>query len=118
MNTSSRISAFLTYLLPIIGWLYVFLFRKEDKLAIYHTKQSIMLTIAAIGAPLTWAIIGWFIALIPLIGPIIVAALFALVIAIHLLLLISWLVGMVYAWQAKFKPVPVVGGWAEQISIF
>ncbi len=55
------------------------------------------------------------VALIPFVGPIIVVALFALVIAVHLLLLASWLVGMVYAWQAKFKPVPVVGGWAEQL---
>jgi uncharacterized membrane protein len=114
VSTSSKISAFLTYLLLVIGWLYVFLFRREDKLAMYHTRQSIMLVIAAIGIPLVWGVLGWLISLIPYVGFIIAAAFFALVIAAGISFIIVWIVGMVYAWQAKFKPIPVVGRWAER----
>ena len=115
MNTSSRISAFLAYLLLIIGWLYIFLFRRNDKLALYHTKQSIMLVMVAIGAPVSWAVLSWLIALIPLVGPPIATALFALVIASYALLLVNWVVGMVYALQSKLRPLPVVGKWAERL---
>ena len=117
MSTSNRISACLAYLLLIIGWIYIFLFRREDKLAIYHTKQSIMLTIVAVGISLAWVVFGWFVSLVPFIGFIIAVALFALVMAIYILLAVNWVVGMVYALQARFKPIPVVGGWAEQLPI-
>ena len=114
MSTSNRIPAFLAYLLLIIGWLYVFLFYRNDKLAMYHTKQSIMLTIIAIGLPLVWAIGGWLLSLIPF-GIIIAASIFALVIVAEIAILAIWVVGMVYAWQAKIKPIPIVGRWAEQL---
>jgi uncharacterized membrane protein len=115
VNTPNRVSASLAYLLLIIGWLYVFLFRKEDKLAMYHTKQSMMLIIVAIGASLIWAIAGWLVSLIPFVGFIVAVAIFALVITVYIVLLIGWIVGMVYALQAKIKPIPVVGRWAEQL---
>ena len=115
MSTSSRISAFLAYLLLINGWLYVFLFRREDRLATYHTKQSMMITVAAVGIALVWGIAGWLISLIPFIGFITAVAIFAIVIAVEVFLFFSWLVGIVYALQARFKPVPVVGTWAELI---
>jgi uncharacterized membrane protein len=109
------VSALLAYLLLIIGWLYVFLFRKNDKLAMYHTKQSMMLVIVAIGIFLVWVILGWFVSLIPFVGFIVAVAFFSLVITVYVVLIIGWIVGMVYALQAKIKPVPVVGRWAEQL---
>jgi uncharacterized membrane protein len=115
VSTSSRISAFLAYLLLIIGWLYVFLFRKNDKLAIYHTKQSVMLIIVAIGVTLVWVILGWLVSLIPFIGFIITVAFFSLVLTIYIVLIIGWILGMVYALQAKVKPVPMIGMWAERL---
>jgi uncharacterized membrane protein len=107
--------AFLAYLLSIFGWLYVFLFRREDEFAVYHAKQSMVLTIAAIGAPVVWAVAAWVVAWIPLIGPVIAAALFALVLLAYVALGAIWIVGMVNALQAKMKPVPIVGTWARRI---
>ena len=107
--------AFLAYLLPVFGWLYVFLFRREDEFAVYHAKQSMVLTIAAIGAPVVWAVAAWVVAWIPLVGPVIAAALFALVLLAYVALGAIWIVGMVNALQAKMKPVPIVGTWAERI---
>lgn len=115
MTTSSKLFAFLAYLLLIIGWLIVFLFRRHDKFAMYHTKQSVVLVIAAIVVPLAWAIAGWVISFIPYIGFIFVVACFALVIAIELCFLSAWIVGMVYAWRGRAKPIPFVGSYVGRL---
>jgi uncharacterized membrane protein len=117
MNKPQKIPALLAYLLPILGWLYVLVFHRKDEFAVYHAKQSLVMTITAIGAPLVWAIVAWAIAWIPLVGPIVAAALFALVILTYVVLTATWIVGMVYVSQAKMKPVPVVGGWAERLPV-
>lgn len=109
--------AFLAYLLSVPGWLYVFLFHRKDELAVYHAKQSMMLTIVAVGAPAVWAIIAWLVAWVPLLGAITAAALFALVILTYILLAVAWILGMVSALRADMKPLPLVGGWAERIPI-
>ncbi|MBS1253783.1 MAG: hypothetical protein MAG451_02836 [Anaerolineales bacterium] len=113
----SRSLAFLAYLLSILGWFYVLLFHKKDKFAVYHAKQSVMLTIFAVATPMVWALISWILAWIPLVGSVVAATLFSLVIAAYILLGAAWIVGMVYALQAKRELVPVVGGWAERFFI-
>jgi uncharacterized membrane protein len=117
VSKPGRNAALLAYLLPIFGWLYVLLFRRKDEFALYHAKQSVMLTVTAVGAPVAWALVAWIVSWLPLAGPIIAAALFALVILIYTFLAVAWVIGMVYALQAKIKPVPVLGGWAERIPI-
>ncbi len=117
MNKPKRYLAFLSYLLTIPGWLYVLLFHRKDELAVYHARQSMLLTLLAVGAPVVWAVVGWIISWIPYWGFIITVILFTLVIAIYVLLVVDWIVGMVYALQAKIKPVPVVGQWAWRIPI-
>jgi len=116
VNEPKRHLAFLAYLLPIFGWLYVLLFQRKDEFAVYHAKQSMILTIAALGAPVAWVVVAWIVAWLPLAGPIIAAALFALVILVYIFLAATWVIGMIYALQAEMKPVPVVGRWAERIS--
>jgi uncharacterized membrane protein len=51
----------------------------------------------------------------PLAGLIVAAALFSLVIGIYIFVGVAWIVGMVCARQAKMKPLPVIGGWAERL---
>ncbi|MCK4472196.1 MAG: hypothetical protein KAW49_10470 [Anaerolineae bacterium] len=116
MSKPKRYLAFLAYLLPIFGWLYVLLFHKKEKFAVYHAKQSMMLTITAIGAQAVWAVIAWVVSWVPFIGPVIAVALFSLVIATYMLLAVVWITGMIYALQAKARPIPVVGGWAQWIQ--
>jgi uncharacterized membrane protein len=115
MPNSSRLSAFLAYLLLPIGWLYVFLAHRDDRLAVYHARQSIMLVAAAVIAPVVWAVAGWLLAIIPLVGPPLSVSLFALVIAVYAVLVFNWVLGMVYAWQSKIKPLPLTGRWAERL---
>ena len=117
MDKPQKTPAFLAYLLPILGWLYVLVFHRNDEFTVYHAKQSLVMTITAIGAPVVWGIVAWALTWIPLVGPIIAAALFALVILTYIVLTATWIVGLVYVSRAKAKPVPVVGGWAERLPV-
>jgi len=112
-----RYLAFLAYLFGIFGWLYVLLFHRKDEFAVYHAKQSIALTVLAIGAPVVWAIVAWVLSWIPLIGPISAAALFALVILVYIYIAIAWIIGMVNALRAKATPLPIIGGRAARLPI-
>ena len=115
MSKPSKTLAFLAYLLSILGWLYVLLFHRKDELAFYHARQSMMLTLLAIVTPAVWIVVGWALAWIPLVGPLTAASLFSLTIAIYIFLAVAWIVGMIYALQAKMKPLPIVGGWTERL---
>jgi len=115
VNKPSKHLAFLAYLLSILGWLYVLLFRRNDKFAVYHARQSMTLTIFALAAPAAWAIVAWALTWIPLAGPLVGATLFSLVIAAYVFLGATWVMGMVYALQAKMNPLPLIGGWAERL---
>ena len=118
MNSSnSKLAAFLAYLLPILGWVYVFAFYRKDKFAMFHTKQAITIILMAIVGPIVWAVIAWVLALIPWIGGPLAISLFALVIALYIALLIVWLMGLLHAWRAKLKPLPLVGSWAARLPI-
>jgi uncharacterized membrane protein len=117
VSQSNKLPAFLAYLLPVLGWLYAFMAYRQDKLVVYHTKQSMMLVITAVGAFAIWVILGWLVTFIPFAGAVVAIATFALVIALYIALLVSWIIGMVYALQAKLKPVPMVGDWAERLPI-
>ena len=117
MKAPKRYLAFLAYAVPVLGWLYVLLFQRDEEFAVYHAKQSLVLTIAAVLAPVASAVAAWVLALVPLLGPITAAALFALVILVDICLAVTWVIGMIYALQAKMKPVPVFGGWAEKIPV-
>ena len=114
MSKQNRTLAFLAYLLSILGSLYVLLFQREDKLALYHAKQSLGLALVALGALLGWALGTWILSWIPLVGPLVAVALFSQVILVYLFLAVVWIIGMVYALQDKMKPLPLVGRWAER----
>jgi uncharacterized membrane protein len=115
VNKPSKTLAFLAYLLSILGWLYVLLFHKKDKFAVYHARQSMTLTILAVVAPAVWALVAWILTWIPLAGSFVAATLFSLVIAVYVLLAVVWIMGMVYALQDKMEPLPMVGGWTERL---
>ena len=114
---SSRIAAFLTYLLLVIGWAYVLVARRGDSLAMFHVRQSIILALSAIVAVIAWVVFGWVMGLVPLLGPPLSIASFALVIAAMIYLAIMWVVGMVWALQGKAQslPIPIIGRWADRL---
>ena len=113
--SKQRVLAFLAYLLSVLGWLYVLLFQRDDKLAVYHAKQSLVLTLVAIGSLAMWLLGSWAISWVPLVGPLIAAATFSQVVLVYIFLTVAWMMGMVRALQAKMQPLPLVGKWGERI---
>jgi uncharacterized membrane protein len=116
MSSPSRFPAVLVYLIPIIGWVYVFLFQRKNGLAIFHLKQALGLFLFLIGTLLGWAVIAWIIALIPYMA-VLSIALFAIVVAVYLFGVVAWIMGMINALRNQFAPLPGFGEWANRLPI-
>lgn len=114
---SNRIVAFLAYLLPILGLLYVFIASRENEFAVFHARQSLTLTAFAIGTPLGWAIASWALLWIPTVGPLLAVPGFTMVILIFLFLAVVWILGLANALRVVQKPLPVIGRWADRIPV-
>ena len=115
MNNASRISAALAYI-PVIGWLYVYLFQRNNPLAVYHLRQGLGLVLFLIGIFVGWAVIGWLLAWIPYVA-IISIALFTVVIAAYLFGVVALVLGLANALQNRLAPLPLFGGWANRLPI-
>ena len=114
MSTSSRYLAFLSYLLSLLGALFVLLARRDDSFAIFHARQSLALAIIALITPLIWGVLAWGLAWIPLVGPMLGVILFALVIAAYVGLFFSWIAGMIYSLKGIVRPIPLIGARATR----
>ncbi len=104
----------MAYLLPVIGWIFVFVFRRQDRFAQFHAKQAIGLVVAVFAAPLAWAVAAWVVVRVPILGPMTAAGTFAIVIVALLMLLVTWIIGMLNALRGQVKVLPVVGYYAVQ----
>jgi uncharacterized membrane protein len=116
VESTNRFPALLAYLFLIFGCLYVFIFQRTDKFAMYNAKQSLLIVLTALVTPLIWAVTTWLLAWLPF-GFLLGIALFTLVIAIYIFLVVVWLLGMINVSQTQTKPLPIIGGWARWISI-
>ncbi len=93
---------------PVIGWLYVTIFQREDELAMYHLRQSVGVVLFLIGSLLSWAVIAWLLAWLPYMGAVGIA-LFTLVIAAYLFGVICWVIGIINALRGQMTPLPGIG---------
>ena len=118
MTEPARLPAALAYI-PLIGWVYVLIFQRKNPLAVFHLRQSIIIVLSALVAGIAWAVFGWVIGLVPLLGPLLGIASFGLVIAAAIYLLVMWVSGMIYALQGKMQPlpIPVTGRWVDRLPI-
>ena len=114
MSIGSRIKAFLAYLFLALGGILILLISRKDGFAAFHARQSIALTIVAILAPIIWAPVAYVVGFIPFAGPLLASASFALVIALFIVLIVVWIIGMVRALRAEMSPLPFVGGLATR----
>ena len=116
MNTSSRLSAVLVYVLPVLGWLYVFFFQRRNSLALYHLRQAIGLVLFLIVTLIAWVVVGWLLAWIPYLN-ILSVALFALVMAVYIYGIVAWLIGIYNALSDRESPLPMFGRLASRLPI-
>ncbi|MEZ4635260.1 MAG: hypothetical protein R2856_09870 [Caldilineaceae bacterium] len=117
MEKSNRTLAFLSYLVPVIMPLFVIFTQRKDVFARYHAFQSLALIAGAVAVPIVWAIPAWVVAWIPMAGPLLSAASFALVIGAYLTIVYGWVTGMYAALQGRIHPVPLFGGWGERFQV-
>ena len=104
MNDKSKLWAFLSVLLGIIGVILAYVLKKDDQYVLHYAKQSLVLFLAWIVlSALNWIIL-WR---IPVIGK------FIYWIA-WLGIFVLWIIGMVYAYSGERKDIPVLGSLAEK----
>lgn len=116
MSATSRSLALVAYLLSLPGALAVLLLRRGDRLAVYHARQSLMITAAAVAAPLLWAAGAWLLAWVPMLGPMVAVVLFNLVLATYAWLAAAWVAGIVYALRGQCKGLPVLSRRARPVA--
>jgi uncharacterized membrane protein len=111
----NNVSAFLAYI-PVIGWLYVFFFQRQNPAAMFHLKQGIGLVLFLIGALLVWGVIAWIITWIPY-AAVLGIALFTMVILAYLFGFVAWIMGMNNALRNRLVKLPIFGDWANRLPI-
>lgn len=114
---ATNIWAFLAYLLSIFGSLYVYLFRRQDRFAVYHASQSVALFLFTVGLLLGWFVAAFVLAWIPVAGAVLGFSLFALVMAGWVMAFIIWIVGMSRALRSVIEPLPLIGRWGERLPV-
>ncbi len=115
METADRLSAFLSYI-PVIGWLYVILVKRQNSLSMFHLRQSIGLFIFLGAAFAAWAAVTWIISWIPF-GFLVGMALFTMVITAYIFGIIAWVSGIIYALQGRMALLPLIGKMANSIRL-
>lgn len=104
VSGESKLFAFLAYLLNIVGFIIVLLAKRDDKFAMYHAKQSLVLFVAWVVlyvAGLVIPFIGWFI-ILPLGG---------------ILLFVLWVFGIINSLTGNEKPLPLIGKYGEKLKL-
>jgi uncharacterized membrane protein len=116
MEKSQRFFAFIVYILPVIGWIYVGLFQRKNYLAKFHLRQVVGLVLYLIIITAVWALITWMLAWIPY-AFILGIVLFTLPITAYILGAVAWLAGMVYALLGRTTPLPLIGGYSSRLPL-
>jgi uncharacterized membrane protein len=116
MSEHSRFPAVAAYLVPVIGWLYIYAFQRKNSLAMFHLRQAIGLFLFLIAVIVGWAAIGWVLAWIPYLG-VVSIALFTIVIAAYLFGVVAWVLGLIHALRGRETLLPGFGQRANRLPI-
>jgi len=113
-NDEGKVFAIIAYILGIIGFLIVLLAKKDNKFAMYHAKQALVLCVAAIIGYVALMIVTMILVFIPVIGPLLSSLL-------YLALAVAWIylviLGIINSVNLREKPLPYIGQYAEKINI-
>jgi uncharacterized membrane protein len=112
-NDDSKILAIIAYILGIVGFLIIFVAKRNDKFAMYHGKQALVLGIAEIIAWIAVLILSAILAFIPVLGALLSTLLtLAYIVAVIYLVI----VGIMNAANMKEKQLPYIGQYAEKFK--
>ena len=103
---NDKLLAFVATFLSIVGFIIALIAWHDNKYIMFYARQSLVIFIVGVVAGFFQSIFSF----IPVIGNIIVAALW-------LIVFLLWLFSWIYALSGKEKDVPVVGDWARKIDL-
>ena len=116
MNASKRFPAFIAYLFPVLGWLYVLFFERKNPFAMFHLRQSVGLVLFLLGVFVSWVVVGWALAWIPYVF--IFSVLFFSLVIIALIFGIGiWFMGMANALKGSISLLPIFGRMANRLPL-
>ena len=102
-----RLFAVLAYILPVIGGIIGLAFDGHNPLTRNHAQQSIATVLALILSFLAWAVVGYVIGLVPILGPIVSISLFSLVVAMLIFLAVNWIINLIVALSGLERAIPI-----------
>ena len=106
VEASRRIFAVLAYVVPVLGGIIGLAVDGHNPLTRNHAQQSIATVLALIMSFLLWAVIGYLIGLVPIMGPIVSISLFSLVVAMLIFLAINWIINLLLALRGRERTIP------------
>ncbi len=115
VEASKRIFAVLAYLVPILGGIIGLAVDGRNPLTQNHARQSIATVLALILSFLLWALVGYLIGLIPIMGPIVSISLFSLVVAMLIFLSINWLISLLMALRGRERTIPFANKLVDRL---
>jgi uncharacterized membrane protein len=116
MSKPSRFPAVVALVVPVLGWLYVYLFQRRNDFAVFYLRQAVGLCLYLVAALVVWAVVAWVVAWVPYLAAVSVA-IFTFVILAYLAGVIAWIVGLLNVLRNRQEPVPFVGRWASRLPI-
>ncbi len=96
-NTVMAVVAYILFFVPLLAE-----DSKNDSFVRYHVKQGLGFFLACVAAI--------FIMMVPVIG-------WIAILPMYVFLIICWITGILNALKGKEKPLPLIGKYAEKISI-
>ncbi len=102
-----RTFAVLAYIVPVIGGILGLALDSGNPLTRNHAQQSIAAVLTLVLSFLIWAVTGYLIGQIPIVGPIFAISLFSLVIAMAAFLSVNWIYGLIVAMRGQERTIPL-----------
>jgi uncharacterized membrane protein len=109
------------YIVPIGLALLLPVLQRRQKAVRYAESNSwvgilLTLVVAVVLIYGCWLVLQFLAPFVlPLGGPLLLMAGFSVVIAAYIGLAVAWVIGMINALRAAWKPVPLFGGWGERL---
>ncbi|MBN1755405.1 hypothetical protein JW877_04230 [bacterium] len=92
------ILAYIFFIIPLIA-------ARDNKFAMFHTEQAIIIAIIAVGLSIIASVLS-FTCIIPII---------AMIASIGLI--VFWIMGLINAIGGKVEVVPLIGSWGRKINL-
>ncbi len=109
-----KIWAFLGMFLGLIGFVVVFLAKRENKYAMFYAKQSLVLFITSFVGWIVLLVLGLILGAVPILGILITGLLSAV---FYIFIFVLWIMGWIRALSGKEEYLPVIGKFADKFNL-